>query len=120
MEESEPGLTPGDVRLVFKELGLIGQLKKKRGSHLISRHTIGNLATQKQKDQEALVEQISALFFTDRIEKIDFTYLQDFLIILMSTQVPRNDKISVLQKIIQECITKANAGKDQPTVKLAS
>ena len=67
-----------------------------------------------------LLEQISALFFTDRIEEIDFAYLQDFMIILMSTQVPRSDKISVLQKIIQECIQKARIGIGTPQVKLAS
>ena len=38
----------------------------------------------------------------------------------MSTQVPRNDKVSVLQKIIQECIQKAKVGKGSPQVKLAS
>ena len=94
-EENEVRLSPGDVRLVFKELKLIEPVMRKRGA-VSSRDSAPPVLTQRYKDQDALIEQICALFFTDRVDSIDYTYLQDFLIVLMSTQVPRSDKISVL------------------------
>ena len=49
------------------------------------------------QEQEALFEQVCALFFAQDVFMIDHIFLQDFLIVLMSTEEKaRSDKVKVL------------------------
>ena len=51
--------------------------------------------------------------------QIEHTYLQDFLIVLVSHRVEASEKINILQKTIQECLHEEMLGHKAP-VKLAS
>lgn len=70
-------------------------------------------------DYQALQEQICALFFTSTITKIDSAFFTDFLIVLLSKKVDKQQKITLMLKIIQDCLTSAKNGKAE-VVRVAS
>lgn len=71
------------------------------------------------QDYQALQEQICALFFTNTIMKIDSAFFTDFLIVLVSRKVEKQQKITLMLKIIQDCLTSAKNGKAE-VVRVAS
>lgn len=73
----------------------------------------------KDEDFTTLQEQICALFFTNTVMEIDVAFFTDFLVVLMSNQVEKQLKVTLLLKTIQDCLECAKTGKSD-LVRLAS
>jgi hypothetical protein len=77
------------------------------------------LLKSRMQDYATLQEQICALFFTNTVVKIDSAFFIDFLIVLVSRKVEKQQKITLMLKIIQDCLTSAKTGKAE-VVRVAS
>ena len=77
------------------------------------------LLKSRMQDYATLQEQICALFFTNTVVKIDSAFFIDFLIVLVSRKVEKQQKITLMLKIIQDCLTSAKSGKAE-VVRVAS
>ena len=60
------------------------------------------------------------MFFTQAVNEIEPTFLQDFLIILLSTNIKQTEKVTILQRILKESVQVAQKGASGATIKLAS
>lgn len=76
-----------DIRDVIRELKLIETSNQNKAYAF--------------REQETLVEQTQALFFTDSVTKVEPKFLQDFLIVLMSSRSDSSQKITVMQQILK-------------------
>ena len=85
-------LEKSDVRNIFRELKLIKQVsvppnQTNNLSNSSSSSSLFRQNTQPFLEQETLIDQIQALFFTDQVNSVDYIHMQDFFVILMSDTV---------------------------------
>ena len=86
---------------------------------MILERLIAREKSASKADYLTLHEQICALFFTNTVSLIDVAYFTDFLIVLMSTRIESEHKITLLLKTIQDCLECAKTGKTE-VIRLAS
>ena len=57
----------------------------------------------KEIDSIELAEEVTALLFAPTVESIPSKYVQDFLVMMLSTSISHTDKLIVLQQLVHEC-----------------
>ena len=75
IETQSHKLSRSDIREIFRELKILKQFENNPKGRASLPAEFYRVSNQNFKDQETLIDQIEALFFTNQVRSIEFTYI---------------------------------------------